>query len=149
MKIRMELGDVEGTPEEITEFLKLQSKRPTPKRQSTVPSINKRTWSQWEVELIKKQYGKVPVKQITDTLGRSYRAVVDKANSLGLNLSAKPYKNRSRQPNSFAVWTSEEIELLKAFCNKGMSVQNIARHLGRSKSSVYTKMNMIGVSNKH
>jgi len=83
-----------------------------------------------EIEFIKKNYSRVPVKIIAEKLGRSEKGIRNKIERLGINLSSL---NRRH-----GKWTDEETNLLKQFYRK-FSDKEIALKLSRTTGSISAK----------
>lgn len=43
-----------------------------------------RKWTEWELQFLKENYGKIPAKKIAEYLGRSQASIYHKANKIGL-----------------------------------------------------------------
>lgn len=83
-------------------------------------------WEQWQVELLKEQYGKMNTQNLADAIGKKKQAVIQYAYKH--NISANRY------------WTKEETQYL--LDNFGyMTTGSIARRLNKPYRNVINKIN--------
>ena len=77
----------------------------------------KGVWSDKEIELLKRYFGKISYQEIGDMLGRNVNSIQKKVKSLGLSRVIKK-----------TPWTNEEVELLKRLYGI-MRVEEISKKL--------------------
>jgi hypothetical protein len=94
-----------------------------------------RIWKKKEMEFLMKNYPEMTAREIAEKLGRSVRAVWDKASKLGLT------KHPMRK------WSVEEEDYLKENYHK-MRSRDIAYILGRSKPAVWDYAENLGIAKK-
>lgn len=88
--------------------------------------MGNKPWEQWQVELLKEQYGKMNTQNLADAIGKKKQAVIQYAYKH--NISANRY------------WTKEETQYL--LDNFGyMTTGSIARRLNKPYKSVIDKIN--------
>ena len=88
------------------------------------------SWTKSETKFLKESFGKYPIAEIAEELGRSVGSVSGKASGLRLK------KIRS---NKYKTWTDDEIKYLSDNHNV-KSPKALAVHLKRSKNSVLSKL---------
>ena len=49
-------------------------------------------WKEWQIDLLKKWYGKIPMRSLLPLIGKTEQGISTKAEALGLNEAAKCYK---------------------------------------------------------
>lgn len=89
------------------------------------------SWTKSETKFLKESFGKYPIAEIAEELGRSVGSVSGKAS--GLCLRSK------RRSNKYKSWTEDEIKYLSDNCDI-KSPKALAVHLKRSKNSVLSKL---------
>ncbi|MCK9275471.1 MAG: hypothetical protein M0P57_10305 [Syntrophales bacterium] len=90
----------------------------------------KKPWTSREINNLKKMaLAKMPIQTMGKRLGRTPRAIYDKA--FKENISLRSYKQLS--------WTSEEIRELKKMIKKRIPTRLIGERLGRSPRAIYNK----------
>lgn len=94
----------------------------------------KMDWTKQHENYLKEWYGKKSVKEIADTLGRSYDSVQRKAQRMKITV---PKETESR------LWTQEEIDYLEKWYEK-RGTDFIAKNLNRTKYSVRRKAQTLG-----
>lgn len=92
-------------------------------------------WKKTEIEYLKDNYGKKPVKDIAAVLGRTHNSIQRKAQRLELTTSTG-----DRRP-----WTEAEITILEKSYEK-IGAKRIAKRLNRSEASVKAKVNNLRIS---
>lgn len=90
-------------------------------------------WTDQEVAYLREHYGKIPVREIAATLGRSYSATALKATKNGLQARRSPRE-----------WTEADTEYLVANYEQ-MSTMDIARKLGRRHATIKTQADKLGL----
>jgi len=88
-------------------------------------------WSDWEVEFLRENWGKLKIQEIAERLGRTGDTVKWKAKTLGL-------------PRLRREWTEEELKFLRENYGK-LPDGEIAERLGRSKGAVTFKALTLGL----
>jgi len=91
-------------------------------------------WSEDEVKLLKKLYQNNSVKDIANQLGWTVRAVVNRAQRLGLGRS-KPF------------WSKKELNLLRRLY-PNRTAQQIADKIGRSLPATRLKIVRLGLKKR-
>lgn len=91
-------------------------------------------WTKQHELYLKKYYGEKSVKEIADTLGRSYDSVQRKAQRMKITI---PKESKSKQ------WTQEEVNYLEKWYEK-KGTDFIAKKLNRTKYSVRKKAQTLG-----
>jgi DNA-binding CsgD family transcriptional regulator len=99
-------------------------------RKSDGKEVKQVSWTKDETKFLKESFGKYPIAEIAEELGRSVGSVSGKASGLRLK------KSRS---NKYKSWTEDEIKYLSDNCDT-KSPKALAVHLKRSKNSVLSKI---------
>ena len=93
----------------------------------------RKTWKEEEINFLKENYTEMTAEEISNTLGRSDKGVVAKANELGLRKNIR--------------WKKEEIQFLRENYDS-MTATEIAHRLNRTTSSVSNQITELGLSSK-
>lgn len=152
--------EFEGTAEEILQVLGQKQQQTVtkqkqvflPQRPVTVKKSNKApNWTPEEDERLRKLYFSMTSFAVAKAMGRTWNAVMKRAQILGLRKIAprQPSKKvghityvgkSAKRPNQFKVWTQQEDAQLLALAAQGMSWSTIGKQMGRSKWSVKSRL---------
>lgn len=92
--------------------------------------MNRKTWSEKEINYLVENYGKMSATQIAEVLGRTPSSVKHKLNRINI-----------RSPKE---WSKEELQFLKDNY-RTMTYNQMANVLGRTKAAVDLKVNRLGL----
>ena len=92
--------------------------------------MNGKQWTEEELNYIKDNYGKIPIKEISLKLNRSISSIKHKAE-----------RDAIKSPRE---WTDEEIGYLKENY-KTKTYKELSQHLNRTKSAIDLKINRLGL----
>lgn len=92
-------------------------------------------WSDDEVQILKDNYGKIPLDEIGEKLGISHTTVRIKAIEIGL---------RKKRITRFCKWTKEQVDYLKKHYPDD-STSDVAFHIGFSPDTIVRKAQMLGL----
>lgn len=98
-----------------------------------------RPWTEKEDRAMRKGYGKRPVEELAESLGRTPGAVQSRARTLGLRQPPKPRAGEHRH------WTPEEEKLLRKEYGR-IPAKELAARLGRTVKSVHLRAIKSGLS---
>lgn len=90
-------------------------------------------WTDQEVAYLREHYGRVPVREIAEALGRSYRATALKAMKNGLQARSSPRE-----------WSEADTEYLAA-SYEHMPTMEIAKALGRRHATIKCQADKLGL----
>jgi hypothetical protein len=174
MKATINGIEVEGTPEELAEFIVGQPAQPV-QRQSAMPVSDtivqhahrrarvkrrrKRTvWTAKENAYLMANYDRLGYKRIAKELGRGQGAV--RVHMSGLRKHAPQHQSSPSKPRKHMLkgardWTPEEIQVMQqskdALMLQGRKVRKrtlkaLAKQFNRTKKAVTLRANMLGLS---
>lgn len=92
--------------------------------------MNRKIWTQEELEFIKNNYGKMTAQELADQLGRTESSVTHKL-----------VRHEIKSPRE---WSDDELQYIKDHY-KDMTNSEIAKALGRTKAAVDLKINRLGL----
>lgn len=96
-------------------------------------------WSHEDLEQLRAQYATSDPEDIARELKRSQGAIREQAKRLGLRRPPRP------TPRSDRRWASDEVTKLRVLHARECHMEDVARALGRSWSSVVKKASQIGL----
>lgn len=171
MKATINGIEVEGTPEELAEFIvgqgavqrKVTNTNATVVMRSSIPVSSRRRgprqkWTAQENAYVLENYDRLGYKRIAKELGRGDGAVRVHM-SLLRQVSSSRRRSSSRKvfPRGAREWTSEEIAvmqqqkpaLLKDRKTRTKTLRILAKQFNRTKKAVTIRANMMGFSLYH
>lgn len=89
-------------------------------------------WTEEQEALLKKQYGRMPRKELARVLGRTVSAISLKALELGLCQKKEP------------IWSEDQIELLEDKWGV-YTLPKLAKKLNRTETAIITKVKKLGL----
>ncbi|MFI5252224.1 MAG: hypothetical protein ACHQQQ_07310 [Bacteroidota bacterium] len=92
-----------------------------------------RNWSSFEDDYVRRNFGKKLARSIARSLHRSINTIHSRASMLGLTKEKDP------------VYTPEERAFIKQQYESGVSATKIAEKMGRTESSIRTRINRWGL----
>lgn len=92
--------------------------------------MNRKVWTQEELEFIKNNYGKMTAQELADQLGRTESSVIHKL-----------ARHEIKSPRE---WSDDELQYIKDHY-KDMTNNEISKVLGRTKTAVDLKINRLGL----
>lgn len=116
----------------------------------------RRVWTEDEINLLKKLHPSMPNNEIARRLDRPRYSIENKAKKLGL-IKSPEFKRKmyeklvemgleaKMKKGLMKLWTTKEDERLTQLCGKSF-LSEIARQMGRSRSSVKDRLRKLGLS---
>ncbi len=97
-------------------------------------------WTDDEKEIIRQHFARTEWKALFKMLpGRSYAAILGKANKLGL-------KRVERNCKRGAAWKTSDDELLQKVAARKISIEDAVKKLNRTPSAIYLRMTELRIS---
>ena len=109
------------------------------KAREVVTSLQRRPWTKREDAIVRRDYGRIPTRELAEKLNRTKGAVQGRAGHLGLRVKRR----------SLTAWTEKEDALLRRL-EPTHTAEQIAEHLpGRTVNAVRARINNIGAGQKN